>query len=221
MHGRVVHRIAVGALVAAIGVLAMPSGLPAQTFPGADWQRKAPAEAGIDPQLLKEAIDFAIASEVQEPARSHAQPLPDFGREPFGDAIGPIKERGDQTGVVVHKGYIVAEWGEPQRVDMTHSVTKSMLSSVVGVAFDRGMIRSIDDTVRDYVAPIQLYNPHPAGNNRADRMRLARPASTCSTRRTTARSPGTTCCGRPATGRARCGASPTGPTARATSRTNG
>ena len=52
---------------------------------------------------------------------------------------------------------------------MTHSVTKSLLSSVVGIAFDRGMIRSIDDTVREYVAPIQLYNPTPAGN-RADRM---------------------------------------------------
>ena len=52
---------------------------------------------------------------------------------------------------------------------MTHSVTKSFLSSVVGVAFDRGMIRSIDDPVRDYVPPIQLYNPSPAGN-KADRM---------------------------------------------------
>jgi CubicO group peptidase (beta-lactamase class C family) len=52
---------------------------------------------------------------------------------------------------------------------MTHSVTKSMLSSVVGVAFDRGMIKSIDDTVRDYVAPIQLFSPSPAGN-KSDRI---------------------------------------------------
>ncbi len=64
----------------------------------------------------------------------------------------------------MHKGIIVAEWGEPQRIDMTHSVTKSLLSSVVGTAFDSGMIRSIDDTAREYVAPIQLYNPTPAGN---------------------------------------------------------
>ena len=69
----------------------------------------------------------------------------------------------------MHKGIIVAEWGEPQRIDMTHSVTKSLLSSVVGIAFDGGMIRSIDDTAREYVAPIQLYNPTPAGN-KADRM---------------------------------------------------
>jgi CubicO group peptidase (beta-lactamase class C family) len=56
--------------------------------------------------------------------------------------------------VIVHRGYIVAEWGEPARVDMSHSVTKSLLSSVVGVAFDRGMIASLDDPVRDYVGPI-------------------------------------------------------------------
>jgi CubicO group peptidase (beta-lactamase class C family) len=139
-------------------------------FPDADWQRKSPAESGFDPGRLQIAIDHAIASEMPNPrdlVRNHYQT---FGREPFGDAIGPIKERGDQTGVIVHKGHIVAEWGEPHRVDMTHSITKSMLSTVVGVAYDRGLIRSIDDTVREYVPPIQLYNPLPLASNKADRL---------------------------------------------------
>jgi CubicO group peptidase (beta-lactamase class C family) len=52
---------------------------------------------------------------------------------------------------------------------MTHSITKSMLSSVVGIAFERGLISSIDDTVREYVPPIQLYNPL-ALVNKSDRM---------------------------------------------------
>jgi CubicO group peptidase (beta-lactamase class C family) len=52
---------------------------------------------------------------------------------------------------------------------MTHSVTKSFLSSIVGVAYDRGLIRSIDDTVREYVAPVLVYQPPPTGN-KADRM---------------------------------------------------
>src|SRR5437867_7006272 len=52
---------------------------------------------------------------------------------------------------------------------MTHSVTKSFLSSVVGLAYDGGMIRSVDDIARDYMAPIQLYNPSPM-SNRADRL---------------------------------------------------
>jgi CubicO group peptidase (beta-lactamase class C family) len=44
-----------------------------------------------------------------------------------------------------------------------------MLSSVVGAAFDRGMIKSLNDTVKDYVAPIELYNPLP-GANKSDRV---------------------------------------------------
>ena len=138
-------------------------------FPDAVWQRKTPAEAGIDGTRLQAAIDHAIAGEMKNPRDLAVNHYRTFGREPFGYAIGPIKERGDQTGLVVHKGYIVAEWGEPRRVDMTHSITKSMLSTVVGLAHDRGLIRSIDDTVCEYVAPILPYNPLPAGN-KSDRM---------------------------------------------------
>ncbi|MGZ5118966.1 MAG: hypothetical protein ACXWIH_23300, partial [Burkholderiales bacterium] len=138
-------------------------------FPDAVWQRKTPAEARIDGMRLQAAIDHAIAGEMKNPRDLALNHYQTFGREPFGYAIGPIKERGDQTGLVVHKGYIVAEWGEPARVDMTHSITKSMLSMVVGLAHDRGLTRSVDDTVREYVPPIQLYNPTPGGN-KSDRM---------------------------------------------------
>ncbi len=133
-------------------------------YPGAAWQRKTAAEAGIDAALLKDAIDFAVANEIKNPRDLKLNHYQTFGREPFGFAIGPIKDRGVETGIVVHKGYVVAEWGEPLRVDMAHSITKSMLSSVIGVAVDRGMIKSIHDTVHEYVPPIQVYNPMPVGN---------------------------------------------------------
>ena len=58
-----------------------------------------------------------------------------FAKEPFGEAVGPFADRGDQTGIIIHNGYIIAEWGEPSRVDMTHSVTKSFLSTTVGLAY--------------------------------------------------------------------------------------
>ncbi|MEA2870207.1 MAG: hypothetical protein QOH67_183, partial [Hyphomicrobiales bacterium] len=138
-------------------------------YPEADWKHKPPAETGINAALLKEAIDFAVASETKAPRDLVINHYQTFGREPFGYAIGPIRERGEPTGLIVHRGYVVAEWGEPLRVDMTHSVTKSFLSSLVGIAFDRGMIRSIDDPVRDYVAPIQLYDSSPSGN-KSDRV---------------------------------------------------
>ena len=130
---------------------------------------QTPSETGIDPRLLQDAIAFAIAGETKAPRNLVTNHYQTFGREPFGDAIGPIKERGEPTGLIIRHGYIVAEWGEPLRVDMTHSVTKSLLSTVVGIAVDRGMINSIHDTVRDYVAPIQLYNSS-GGGSRADRL---------------------------------------------------
>jgi CubicO group peptidase (beta-lactamase class C family) len=141
-------------------------------YPDASWQHKSPSESGVNAQKLSEAIDFAIAGEIKAPRDLVMNHYQTFGREPFGYAIGPIKERGDPTGIIIHKGYIVAEWGDPLGVNMTHSVTKSFLSSVVGLAVDRGMIRSVDDTVRDYVAPIQLY-AQPAISNKADRLGTA------------------------------------------------
>jgi CubicO group peptidase (beta-lactamase class C family) len=142
---------------------------PSVYFPDAVWQHKTPTESGLDPARLKAAVDFAIANEVKNPRDLVMNHYQTFGREPFGYAIGPIKDRGDPTGLVIHHGYIVAEWGEPLRVDMTHSVTKSLLSSVVGVAFDRGLIRSINDTVRDYVPPVEVFHP-PSGGDKADRL---------------------------------------------------
>jgi CubicO group peptidase (beta-lactamase class C family) len=138
-------------------------------YPEATWLRKTPAETGISGLLLKQAIDFAIEGETKAPRDLVINHYQTFGREPFGDAIGPIKERGEPTGLIIHHGYIVAEWGDPLGINMAHSVTKSLLSSVIGVAVDRGMIKSINDIVRDYVAPVQLYTPIASGN-KSDRI---------------------------------------------------
>jgi CubicO group peptidase (beta-lactamase class C family) len=54
---------------------------------------------------------------------------------------------------------VVAEWGDTRRVDMTFSVTKSFLSTVVGLAVDRGMIASVHDPVHPYVGPIFPLRP--------------------------------------------------------------
>jgi CubicO group peptidase (beta-lactamase class C family) len=117
-------------------------------WPGREWERRTPAQVGLDAVRLDAAIAFAKANETTEPRdleRAHYAGA--FGREPFNEAKGPLRPRGDPTGIVVRHGYIVAEWGEPDRVDVTNSVTKSFLSSVVGVAVDRSLIRSVDDAV--------------------------------------------------------------------------
>jgi CubicO group peptidase (beta-lactamase class C family) len=122
--------------------------------PGATWEHRDPAAAGFDPARLTTAIQFAIQADAKAPRDMEQSHYQSFGREPYGQGIGPFKPRGEPTGVVLRGGYVVATWGEPDRVDMTHSVTKSFLSSVVGLAVDRGMIPSVRDTVWKSMAPI-------------------------------------------------------------------
>ncbi len=122
-----------------------------------DWQRRPPQEVGLDPALLQEAIAYSISAE--NPAtRDLALDLAvTFGREPFGDAIGPTQPRGDLNGLVIRRGYIAAEWGDTRRVDMCFSVTKSFLSAVVGLAWQRGLLRGVDDAVRGYMPSPELF----------------------------------------------------------------
>jgi CubicO group peptidase (beta-lactamase class C family) len=129
-------------------------------YPGAEnWETRRPEQAGVDPAKLKEAVDFAMQNETKAPRNLELAHYQTFGREPYGEAVGAFKERGPMTGIIIRRGYIVAEWGEPNRVDMTFSVTKSFLSTVVGLAFDRGLIRSLQDRAADYSAPVLVYDP--------------------------------------------------------------
>lgn len=127
--------------------------------PAGAWERRSPEQAGFDAAKLKEAVDFAIANEAKAPRSQELGQAQTFGREPFGEAIGLFKDRGDATGLIISGGRIVAEWGSPDRVDMSHSVTKSFLSSVVGLAFDRKLIRSLQDRAGDYSAVTLPYVP--------------------------------------------------------------
>jgi CubicO group peptidase (beta-lactamase class C family) len=137
---------------------------------GADWERRSARQAGLDSAKLAEAVAFAIASESRNPRDLEQSHYQSFGREPYGEAVGPFKTRGEPTGMIIRNGYIVAEWGEPDRVDMTFSVTKSFVSTTVGLAYDRKMIRSLNDKVRDYMAPIVLLSAADR-YDRADRPR--------------------------------------------------
>jgi hypothetical protein len=130
-------------------------------FPPRDnWERRAPHTLNLDSAALAAAITFARENEAKAPRDQALAQQESFGRsEPFDEIIGPMKTRGEPTGIIIYKGYIVAEWGEPSRVDMTHSVTKSFLSSVVGLAVDKGLIHSVTDTVAGYIPPILPYKP--------------------------------------------------------------
>lgn len=99
------------------------SDLTGAYYPEKEWRRKTPAEVGIDPALLKAAIDYAMANETGAPADLKLNHYRSFGREPFGDAIGPLKDRGSQTGIIIRNGYVIAEWGNPYRIDIVNTAT--------------------------------------------------------------------------------------------------
>ncbi|HEY0018103.1 MAG TPA: serine hydrolase [Longimicrobium sp.] len=167
-------------LLAALLVTAAAHGQRTTVYvpgPGDDWERRAPAQVGMDPVLLDSAVAFAVASESRAPRDLELAHYQTFGREPFGEAVGPFAERGEPTGIVIRRGYIVAEWGDPRRVDMTFSVTKSFLSTVVGLAVDRGLIRGVHDPVDPYVGLVFVLAPegggrHPGGLGEGRPLRL-------------------------------------------------
>ena len=143
-------------MILSLKLLVLVAAVQTPYFPPAEpaWDTRRPEQVGMDAAKLQEAIEFAKRSEARASADLEYAHYTTFGREPFGHAIGPFKKRGPQSGIIIRNGYIVAEWGEPERVDMTFSVTKSFVSTAVGLAVDRGMIRSVNDRVRPYMAPI-------------------------------------------------------------------
>jgi CubicO group peptidase (beta-lactamase class C family) len=180
LHAMLSRHLAITALLLAFASpAAAVQGTPRRTatpvegiyYPGAgdDWERRAPRQVGMDSVRLAEAIAFAKGNESKTPRNLEIAHYQTFGREPFGEGVGPFKERGDPTGVILRHGYIVAEWGEPNRVDMTFSVSKSFLSSTVGLAFDRGLIRDVRRPVRDYMTPIVVLGPG-HGSNRGEQV---------------------------------------------------
>ncbi len=133
------------------------------------WERRDPATLGFDPEALDAVIAFAIENETRHPpeleAVSPARNLPvtvplNWAFEPFSSPVGPLQARGEPSGVILRNGYIVAEWGEPERVDMTFSITKTFLSHVVGLAVDDGLIESVDDPVAPDVDDARFHTDH-------------------------------------------------------------
>jgi CubicO group peptidase (beta-lactamase class C family) len=134
---------------------AAPAG--ARYFPpagDASWERRAPEAVGLDKAKLDEAIAFAVANENQNP-KDLAVDIPrTFAREaPYNNLLGPTQPRTGSNGVVIRRGFVAASWGDTARADMTFSVTKTFLSTVVGEAYERKLIKNLGDRVATYMPP--------------------------------------------------------------------
>jgi len=125
--------------------------------PAGEWARKDPAELGMDPAALTAAVQFAQSHETDWPRDLSSQ------ETIFGERLGSMPTRRAQpNGVVIYKGFVVAEFGDTRFVDPTYSVAKSMLASVAGVALRDGKIGSVDEAVAQRVSDGGYATPHNA-----------------------------------------------------------
>ncbi len=120
-------------------------------YPDAEWQTKKPEDLKMNKKLLDSAITVALNSENKVERDLRIANMKSYSREPGYKMIGPMKQRGGPAGVVIKNGYIVAQWGDVNRVDMTFSSTKSYLSTIAGLAVDNGLIKNVTDKVGNYV----------------------------------------------------------------------
>ena len=143
-------QILVATAVASVGSQQSKAYFP----PPGSWQRKSPAEVGMDSAKLHTAIDYAL---------SHGSTW-DFDRNQvrtFGRPLGPLpKQHASTNGIILRHGYIVATFGDIKANDPVYSVAKSFLSTVAALAVDRGLIKNVNDPVASYVHDGGYDSPH-------------------------------------------------------------
>jgi CubicO group peptidase (beta-lactamase class C family) len=142
LHTRTV--ISTTALGVALVLLTATTALAQSAYypPAESWARKTPAEVGMDASKLETAIQFAQAHETNWPRDFSLQ------NKIFGAPLGPVaKSRAGTNGLVIRRGYVVAEFGDTNNVTPTYSVAKSMLSTVAGVAVRDRLINNLDEPV--------------------------------------------------------------------------
>ena len=120
-------------------------------FPDTEWQTKKPGEVKMNAAIIDSAVSFSIRNETKTEVDLRIANMKAFSNEPYYKIIGPTKERGKSAGMIVKNGYIIEQWGDLKRVDMTFSVTKSYLSTMAGLAVDNRLIKSVDEKVNEYV----------------------------------------------------------------------
>jgi CubicO group peptidase (beta-lactamase class C family) len=134
-------------LLAAALWLAAAAALAADYVPPrGSWATRDAAAAGFDPTKLAAAVDLARQKTVSEPQDLHKVILEHYSaREPGYRVLGPTGDRAGGSGMVVRGGYVVVQWGDVDRPEMTFSVAKSVLAAVAGVAVADGRIPGIDE----------------------------------------------------------------------------
>jgi CubicO group peptidase (beta-lactamase class C family) len=115
-----------------------------------DWEARPPAELGMRPDGLQAAIAWHRAHESKWPRdflMAGGRFIGVADEPPDSRVLGPVRPRKDPNGLVLRHGYVVAEWGDTARVDMSFSIAKSYLAVLAGLAVQRKLIADLDEPV--------------------------------------------------------------------------
>ncbi|NJW52764.1 serine hydrolase domain-containing protein [Salinimicrobium oceani] len=127
-------------------------------FPTAnEWTEKPASEFRLN---ISEAIKFAEENQYSESRDLRQAILKGFEHEPYHEILGPTKKRGGPAGIILKNGFIIGQWGDTERVDMTFSVTKSFLATTALLALETGLISNVNDPVEKYVWDGTFEGPH-------------------------------------------------------------
>lgn len=94
-----------------------------------------------------DTILTAIAAEPVPLPRDLSKILPKGERHPMDRPLGPLKPRGDASGLVLRAGKEIGAFGDVDEPEVTFSVAKSYLSALAGIAVRDGLITDLDEPV--------------------------------------------------------------------------
>ncbi len=139
-------------LIFSLAFIALQSHATAYFPPAGQWAEAQPQSLQVDAALLNDAVNYAVLSENKAPKDQALVQATTFGaKEPYDQIIGPMSVRAAANGLIVYRGKVIARWGDVDKVDMTHSITKTFLTTVTGLAWQQGLIHSLSDKVAPYM----------------------------------------------------------------------
>lgn len=95
-----------------------------------------------------------------------------FSNEGLNEAVAFAQSWGGGSGCVIHGGYLIKEWGDPQRRADVKSTTKGAVgTTLLGLALDRGLV-AWDDRARLHYPQLNAELPYDHGQNWIDEITL-------------------------------------------------
>lgn len=117
--------------------------------------------SGTDWRALEQWLAVHECSWTRSPLASDAQWGIHLNDDPpHNRLLGPVFERGPATAVLIRHGREIFACGEPDRSDMTFSVTKTYLALLAGIAVDDGLIADVREPVCRRLAGIGFDDSH-------------------------------------------------------------